>query len=108
MTRSGWPLVCGFIALSTAGTLATLMIAAVRSEREEREHPLVVVAEDGLMLRKGDGLAYPPRYETPLNKGVEARRVYDRGDWSQIKLSGGEIGWVRSDRLLVDEQITSR
>jgi tetratricopeptide (TPR) repeat protein len=103
MTRRGWPLVSGVIALLTAVTLTTLMVAAVRSEREEREHPLVVVAEDGVLLRKGDGLAYPSRYETPLNKGVEARRLYERGDWSQIELSGGEIGWVRRDWLLVDE-----
>jgi hypothetical protein len=56
-----------------------------------------------VLLRKGDGAAYPPRYETALNKGVEARRLYERRDWSQIELSGGEIGWVRSDQLLADE-----
>jgi hypothetical protein len=108
MTRRRYSLISGIIALLAAAALTTLIDAAIRSEREKREHPLVVVAEDGLMLRKGDGLAYPPRYETPLNKGVEARRLYERGDWSQIELSGGEIGWVRRDRLLVDEQITSR
>jgi hypothetical protein len=103
MMRRGWPLVFSVTALLAAVMLTTLMIAAVRSEREEREHPLVVVAEDGVLLRKGDGMAYPPRYETPLNKGVEARRLYERGDWSQIALSGGEIGWVWRDCLLVDE-----
>ncbi len=103
MTRRGRPLVSGAIALLAAVTLTTLIIAAMRSERAEREHPLVVVAEDGVLLRKGDGTAYPPRYGTPLNKGVEARRLYERGDWAQVALSGGEVGWVRRDWLLVDE-----
>ncbi len=103
MTRRGWLLILGVIVLLTAAALTTLMIAEMRSEREKREHPLVVVAKDGVLLRKGDGLAFPPRYETPLNTGVEARQLYERGDWSQIALSGGEIGWVRNDWLLVDE-----
>ncbi len=103
MMRRGWALISGIIALLAAATLTTLMIAALRTEHEEREHPLVVLAEDGVQLRKGDGLAYPPRYESPLNKGVEARRLYERGDWSQIELSGGEVGWLRRDWLLGDE-----
>lgn len=103
MTRRGWPFISGLVASVAAMTLASLMIAALQSEREERELPLVVVAEDGVLLRKGDGLAYPPRFETVLNKGVEARRLFERGDWSQIELSGGEVGWMRSDKLLVDE-----
>jgi hypothetical protein len=103
MTRRGWPLICALVASVAAIALTSLMISALKSERVGREHPLVIVAEDGVLLRKGDGLAYPPRYETPLNKGVEARRLYERGDWSQIELSGGEIGWMRSDKLLVDE-----
>ena len=46
------------------------------------------------LLRAGNGLSYPPRYETPLNRGVEARLLFARGAWLQIELSGGEIGWV--------------
>ena len=103
MTRRGGMLVSAVVALFGAVALAAVATATVRSEREKRDYPLVVVAEDGVLLRKGDGMAYPPRYETPLNKGVEARRLYERGDWSQIELSGGEIGWVRSDRVLADE-----
>ena len=49
------------------------------------------------------GLNYPPRSETPLNRGVEARLLFVRGDWLQIELSGGEIGWVPSEYALVDE-----
>ena len=103
MTRRGGLLISAVVALFAAVALAAVATATVQSNREKREHPLVVVAEDGVLLRKGDGMAYPPRYETALNKGVEARRLYERGDWSQIELAGGEIGWVHSDRVLADE-----
>ena len=91
------------MALSMTAALTARIVLAARSEGELKEQPLAVIAEDGVLLRKGDGMAYPPRYDTPLNKGVEARRLYERGDWSQIELSGGEVGWVRRDWLLVNE-----
>ena len=59
--------------------------------------------EDGVLLRKGDGQTFPPRYETPVNRGVEARRLYERGGWVQIELSGGEVGWAPRGCLLIDE-----
>jgi hypothetical protein len=55
-----------------------------------------------VLLRRGDGLAFPPRYYTPINRGVEARRLFERGGWVQIELSGGEIGWVPRDSVLAD------
>jgi uncharacterized protein YgiM (DUF1202 family) len=64
--------------------------------------PLVVIAEDNVILRKGNGLSYPPRYEQPVNRGVEARLRYERGDWLQIELAGGEVGWVPRAVALVD------
>jgi hypothetical protein len=69
---------------------------------EESVHPLVVVADDGVLLRKGNGLSYPLRAETPLNRGVEARFSYERGGWLQIELASGEIGWVSKTSALVD------
>jgi hypothetical protein len=64
------------------------------ASRAEGQHPLVVIADDGVLLRKGNGEAYPRRYDTPLNRGVEARLLYARGDWLQIELTSGEVGWV--------------
>jgi len=55
-----------------------------------------------VMLRTGNGLRYPPRYETPLNRGVEARLLFTRGDWLQIEFAGGEVGWVPREYALVD------
>jgi hypothetical protein len=72
------------------------------SERQESAHPLATIAEDGVLLRKGNGFSYPPRYQTPLNRGVEARLLTDRGPWIQIQLGGGEIGWIPRASALID------
>ncbi len=103
MTRSRRLLASAVVAFVAAAGLTALVVQAVRSEREERDRPLAVVAADGVLLRKGDGLAYPPRYEMPLNQGVEARRLFARDGWVQIELSGGEVGWAPSADVLVDE-----
>jgi uncharacterized protein YgiM (DUF1202 family) len=73
-----------------------------RRIQEETTHPLVIVATDGLLLRKGDGLAFPARYDTVVNRGVEASLLFERAEWVQIELSGGEVGWVPSDAVLID------
>ena len=103
MTRSRRLLAAGAVAALAAAGLTVLVVLAVQSERDERDRPLVVVSEDGVILRKGDGLAYPPRYDTPLNRGVEARRLFERDGWVQIELSGGEVGWAPREALLIDE-----
>jgi hypothetical protein len=69
---------------------------------QESARPLVVIADDGLLLRKGDNLQFPPRYPAPVNKGVEARLLFTRGDWVQIELAGGEVGWVPRQFVLID------
>jgi hypothetical protein len=94
----------------TFGSIALVAAASLSAygffiHRPESKLPLVVVAEDGLLLRKGDGPLYPPRYETQLNRGVEARILFDRGDWIQIELAGGEVGWVPRKSVLFDDEI---
>jgi hypothetical protein len=103
MVRRGkWATIaaCGF-------ALMLLFLAAWGAEvwqlGLEIEHPMVVIAQDGVQLLKGNGPRYPPAYETPLNRGVEARLRYDRGRWLQIELAGGEIGWVPRTAVLVNE-----
>lgn len=71
--------------------------------RDEDAHPPVVLARDGILLRKGNGSSYPPRRDTPLSRGVEASLLYDRGPWLQVQLLSGEIGWLpRADVLVAD------
>jgi hypothetical protein len=104
MTRRVSFLSAAIGALIVAGVPTALLLGAVWDERSERDHPLVVIAEDGVLLRKGDGPGFPPRYETPLNKGVEGRLLFRRGDWVQIELTGGEVGWTPHAKLLMDER----
>jgi hypothetical protein len=88
--------------------LALLALAAaggallVRNERAGTARPLVVLAADGLLLRKGNSALFPPRFETPLNRGVEAELLFRRGGWLQIELAGGEVGWVPARAALVE------
>jgi tetratricopeptide (TPR) repeat protein len=96
--RTRW-LLWGLTAVVVA---AVLTIFLIRSEQSPTGGPLVVIAEDRVLLRKGNGLAYPPRYDASLNRGVEARLLFRRGDWLQIELAGGEVGWIPLSAALVD------
>lgn len=86
-----WGALAGLVVVALLGVAIGWDLSAMA---EERRHPLVVIADDGVLLRKGNGLRYPRAFETPLNRGVEARALVRRGDWLQIQLSAGEIGWV--------------
>lgn len=97
--------------LLALGTMASLLAlgmlgwTAVRAgeERDREIHPLVVIARDGVVLRRGNSKAFPPRFETPLNRGVEARFLFEREGWVQIELSGGEIGWAPRTELMISD-----
>jgi tetratricopeptide (TPR) repeat protein len=101
MNRRSLILATGLVALVAAGVLTAL---AVREASTVPPGPVVVVAEDGVLLRRGDSLQYPPRYETPLNRGVEGYLLTRRSDWLQIELSGGEVGWVMREYVLLDKE----
>jgi tetratricopeptide (TPR) repeat protein len=77
-------------------------------ERYDTANPLAVVSTDSTLLRKGNGLSYPPQEinsaPVRLNRGVEARVLTRRDNgWVQIELANGLIGWVPRDRVLIDE-----
>jgi hypothetical protein len=71
--------------------------------QEEIEHPAVVIANDGVKLRRGNGASYPVVADIVLPRGTEARWLYTRGDWLQIELARGRVGWVSRAGALVDE-----
>lgn len=71
----------------------------------EESHPLVVITQDGVILRKGNNHHFPPRFETPLNRGVEAHLKQVRGQWYQIQLSGGETGWIPRHLALIETEV---
>jgi hypothetical protein len=102
MVRRAAPWRVGLTAFGLASLVAASLVVEAWSERQESLHPLVVIARDGVRLLKGNGALYPPRFGTPLYRGVEARLRFERGDWLQIELAGGQMGWVPRAAALLD------
>jgi hypothetical protein len=100
MLRRRRALLVALVALVVA-VGSTVLLVATRSEQTAR--PVVVITENGVQLRKGDGPSFPPRYEMPVNKGVEARLLHRRDGWLQIELSGGEVGWVAESEAVTED-----
>jgi hypothetical protein len=103
MTRRGRLLSTGVTAFCLAAVASAFLMLQLWLAEDGVRHPLVVVARDGLHLRSGNGQTYPPRFATPVNRGVEGRLVHQRGSWLQIELAGGEIGWVPAASVLLDD-----
>jgi hypothetical protein len=101
MRRQGGYLLAAACAFAVTALLAAGFVLEARQDQDEAEHPLVVIAQDGVFLHKGNGGSYP-HFDVPLNQGVEARLRFDKGTWLQVELAGGEIGWVRRADVLVD------
>jgi len=103
MTRRGGMLVIGVGLFAAALAPLFGMIHEAWQQRQEARYPLVIVAANHVPLRNGDGLAYPARYDgKTLSRGVEARLLFERGDWLHIELSGSETGWVPRTAVLLD------
>jgi hypothetical protein len=102
MTRRTGFLWLGGLAFALAALPASGWGLVAWWDAHARSHPLVVIARNDVHLSKGNGVAYPLRYAEPVNRGVEARLRFDRGDWLQIELAGGEVGWVPRSAVLVN------
>jgi hypothetical protein len=99
MTRApGWLAVAGLCAAAVAA-LGFLWVQDRRERQRESEHPLVVVARDAV-LRKGNSAGYPARLEPKLPRGVEARKLGERGGWVQVRLAGGAVGWLPASAVM--------
>jgi hypothetical protein len=99
MLRGRSMLIAAAVLLTATAGMAVLLY---RLDPRRTERPIVVIALDGIQLRKGNSRLFPPRYETPLNRGVEAKLRYRKGGWLQIELAGGEIGWVAESEVVVE------
>jgi hypothetical protein len=100
----------GVAALAMSGLLLALAVIAGGLSAtqawmisDQRSCPIAVVAEDAVELRTGNGASYPPKFGTPLHRGVEAKVLFDRGDWVQIELLTGQTGWVPRRALVIVE-----
>jgi len=102
MVRRTAPLGIAAMAFGLATLVAASLALDEWREQQESLHPLVVIAADGVPLRKGNGALYPPCSEMPLKCGVEARLRFARSGWLQIELAGGQTGWVPRAAALLD------
>jgi hypothetical protein len=100
--RSGLVGVAGIAGL-LAGSLAVYATIAEKTNRQERQQPLVVVTADRVTLHKGNGRSYPS-FPWPLPRGAEARVRFQRNGWLQIELAGGEVGWVPRTAVVLDDE----
>lgn len=79
---------------------AALWHASSNAERDRRT-PIVVIA-DNTPLYQGNADSYPRHPTIPiLPRGMEARQIHVRGNWLQIRLSTGEVGWLPRKSVLV-------
>jgi hypothetical protein len=93
MTRApGW-LGFGVPCAACLALLGGLWLKDQRDQRRANEHPLAVVARE-TTLRKGNAEAYPARIGTRLPRGVEMRKLAERGGWLQVRLADGTVGWI--------------
>lgn len=58
----------------------------------------VLVAND-VVVRKGNGEGYDPRFQQPLHEGVEFKLLERRGGWIHMELADGNRGWVREGEV---------
>jgi hypothetical protein len=96
-----------YVATALAACVAILSGAALWQTREQADldhrTPLVIVAENTPLYR-GNGSSYPPHPEAPtLPRGMEVRQQHRRGNWLQVRLTSGEIGWLPRERVLIVE-----
>ncbi len=87
--------------------LAILIVAGAglwhqqRRAEIDRRTPLLVIAENTAFYQ-GNATSYPQHSSLPiLPRGLEARQIHARGNWLQIRLSTGEIGWLPRRQVLI-------
>jgi hypothetical protein len=77
----------------------------IECERRVREWatPTVVVRGSDAVLRSGNGTLYPSKVSQSLPAGMELKLLLRRGDWLQVELGTGIVGWIKEQQSLVVE-----
>ena len=86
------------IPLAIVGGISLLLIYAAhwqieREHNRDADHPLLIV-RTAMPLRTGNGETYLKRMEAILPAGAEVRERARRGDWLQVEIFGGILGWI--------------
>lgn len=84
--------------------IAFLVVAAVWTgarayESDQRVNDAAAVVSRPTFLRQGNGVYYPLRRESPLPAGVEVAIRTQRGDWLQVELADGALGWLPAQKV---------
>jgi hypothetical protein len=96
----GW--IAGLALLIAVGSGAGLWHEQGQAEFD-RNSPLVIIAENTAFYQ-GNATSYPQHAALPmLPRGLEARQIHARGNWVQIRLSTGQVGWLPRERVLIVE-----
>jgi tetratricopeptide (TPR) repeat protein len=81
----------GLIGVAVTAALATSLYA---QQAAESRQPEAVVIRERSYLRLGRSEAAEPALKQPLGSGVEVRVLQRRGDWVEVRLPGGQTGWL--------------
>ncbi len=103
MTARRAPLTWAAVLLGLAVGAGGLWAYLQWESRSAGPGPLVVIAEDGVKLRRGNGPSYVTHAQLPqLNRGMEAHLLHRRGGWLQVSLPTGAVGWVPATAALIE------
>jgi len=74
---------------------ATIVVCTTLAWKWSHEVPAEMrVLRNDVTLRTGNGTSYPMQVPFELPRGTEVSPLASRGEWLQVQLAGGAIGWV--------------
>ncbi|MDP7029804.1 MAG: hypothetical protein QF733_06260 [Phycisphaerales bacterium] len=76
-----------------AGVLGLSVVASLLNAAG----PVGVLIQDEVIVRKGNAETYQPRFDAPINGGVEFRVLEQQPVWLHVEFPSGEAGWVPRD-----------
>jgi hypothetical protein len=97
---SRWQMSTGLGSFVVSLILATPLVAESWVRHEATANSSVVVAGNGILLRQGNGILYPPKSDVPLRPGTEARVLAERSGWLKIELLSRQTGWIPTGAVL--------
>lgn len=79
--------------------LTIALACSIAWDRYDARTMAGVVTSENVVLRKGNGEAYEPRFDHRFSDGVEfVLTEPPRGEWLHIQLPDGKDGWIRKDQ----------
>jgi hypothetical protein len=91
------------LALLIACVAGAALWHAERQADLDQRMPVVIVASNTAFYR-GNATSYPQHTSLPiLPRGLEVRQIHRRGNWLQVRLTTGEVGWLPREQVLIVE-----